>query len=1378
MHAEQASLYHRIWLKIEELAKYADKCLPKNLTPEAKTKAHEKFIASVAALDLQKIERENGISFKFWLIETYHHDPNNLIKNLFFLQWIRHPFHHAVSFEPNLIEHICQSPKAIEILHLVFATLHPYNFQITVQIPPYAMPSISDELFHYLIDNHDQYCQPNSPIFWAIQQNDLALLTKILNHKPEWVNIKNQFGDTPLMVAIRLQNEAGLLKLMEYSPNHMLGNQKNESIAHIACQSDQGEWLIKLIKDSRFEPLQISHMIADPNLKDNQGQIALCHAIYKGYISLAQSTLEFFPFLRVPLFNCYFRAIDGNNIEYLNIFFHDLNLDFSDNIYFQIALILHAVKQKTDDTLCWILHFPFINSELRKSALFLKQIENNQFSTLSEQFTSKAIDWTQVPNDICYKITTSLLAKNQSQLIIELNLFDITPYFHTYYHPKTHEKISFLNFVYDQKGMKLPRRFSQYFLEHMEKNPSRYTNWLYDFHDGFFKNLSLLDIDRNMLVHGEPLLHFYENYAHRHFPAKYLENLSEFISSSVQLNAKNQQHQHLFAKLITDQSHGFERIIMLKNSFPQFSLENLDARGSNLLHLAIENNHLTCIRWCLNQNIDPFSQRTTDGLSALQLILDSSNHEMFDILRKHIKKMNFLTFIGELITQQKDELIAYLFSHERPFSWEFKESHIQQLLKFSHDVITARFSRQPPPPVAVPEKAQLVSEAVEAPVVKKSKPRVFTLNHEILLNLIDTANIEKFEKLIDDEYQEILNGIFSEHFFDIIERIFHSECKRLNKAFIRIPAAHRYISETNAWHVLFTKALSTHDLILIENMISRESIREHLKENIIAHYETALHNNPAICHEVLFKHFPLGKEDQRLKLVLMSAVQTPNDALLLFLKDKSHRLMFSQLDKRFWFKFSEKELVTINACLEFIEIARHFEEHAPACYIEAIKEENIAVLNNLLSFPNIRQILKFLSPELLTDQFGLKVLPIWARYESELATVLNYALQIPNEDLLEFLKNIAHRLLLTQGDATFWYRFSQKEMTFLQDAFEYRSIEHKFLEHVPQIFINALQEDNEELLHNLLAFPPVRQKLKHAGPEYLQHLLNLGYREKIVSLWTRHHELSSCLRPYCPISFVMLPDFINAAFHNGFPAHNLIYLVGSAIHHLLNQTPFDTLHDIDFIGTRTPIIDIHTRQGVYMQSKVLPQLYFRTLFQRRSAFFRQDTVMSIEYYHQNIPESDNFIAQDHLNRDFTVNCLYCDAHGRIFDPTNMGIFDLERRVIRSIKDPLQSFLKDPIRILRAIRLMIKGFELSPEVKKAIEDWSATEAHMNYGHLYSMANSMLAPPNDNRVFQILMQLRLTERLLHYTGNLKLREFKSFVNDEAHRYKHAYLSTMAK
>jgi poly(A) polymerase len=77
-------------------------------------------------------------------------------------------------------------------------------------------------------------------------------------------------------------------------------------------------------------------------------------------------------------------------------------------------------------------------------------------------------------------------------------------------------------------------------------------------------------------------------------------------------------------------------------------------------------------------------------------------------------------------------------------------------------------------------------------------------------------------------------------------------------------------------------------------------------------------------------------------------------------------------------------------------------------------------------------------------------------------------------------------------------------------------------------------------------------------------------------------------------------------------------------------------------------------------------------------------------------------AEDARRRDFTVNALFYNiADFSIIDHVG-GIEDLERGLIRTIGDPDQRFVEDPVRMMRALEYSVRlGFDIDERTSKAI-----------------------------------------------------------------------------
>ncbi len=87
-----------------------------------------------------------------------------------------------------------------------------------------------------------------------------------------------------------------------------------------------------------------------------------------------------------------------------------------------------------------------------------------------------------------------------------------------------------------------------------------------------------------------------------------------------------------------------------------------------------------------------------------------------------------------------------------------------------------------------------------------------------------------------------------------------------------------------------------------------------------------------------------------------------------------------------------------------------------------------------------------------------------------------------------------------------------------------------------------------------------------------------------------------------------------------------------------------------------------------------------------------------------IPRDNTFgtAEEDAFRRDFTINALFYDASTRSILDYVDGMRDIESRTIRSIGDPNERFIEDPVRMLRAVVLAARlDLSIDPAVSAAI-----------------------------------------------------------------------------
>lgn len=93
----------------------------------------------------------------------------------------------------------------------------------------------------------------------------------------------------------------------------------------------------------------------------------------------------------------------------------------------------------------------------------------------------------------------------------------------------------------------------------------------------------------------------------------------------------------------------------------------------------------------------------------------------------------------------------------------------------------------------------------------------------------------------------------------------------------------------------------------------------------------------------------------------------------------------------------------------------------------------------------------------------------------------------------------------------------------------------------------------------------------------------------------------------------------------------------------------------------------------------------------------------LDYRHPSYIKYVRTINEDYVRRDFTINAIYIDEQMNVIDPTNLGIKDLENKIIRFIGDPEKRIKEDPLRIIRAERFAKKlNFIIEEKSRLSIE----------------------------------------------------------------------------
>lgn len=207
------------------------------------------------------------------------------------------------------------------------------------------------------------------------------------------------------------------------------------------------------------------------------------------------------------------------------------------------------------------------------------------------------------------------------------------------------------------------------------------------------------------------------------------------------------------------------------------------------------------------------------------------------------------------------------------------------------------------------------------------------------------------------------------------------------------------------------------------------------------------------------------------------------------------------------------------------------------------------------------------------------------------------------------------------------------------------------------------------------------------------------------------------------------------------------YIVGGAVRDfLLDRTPKD--YDISTSATpeqvkavfrdrRTLIIGRRFRLvHLYLGADILEISTFRKCPSRSAQADRPPRVTDAP---DAMIFNDNEFGtadDDAHRRDFTVNALFYDpVTDRIADFTGMGMKDLKAGIIRSIGDPELRFEEDPVRILRALKLIGQyGFRLEEQTEAALRKTMPLVLHASVSRLTLELEKILKNSHGDAIFE--------------------------------------------
>ena len=179
-------------------------------------------------------------------------------------------------------------------------------------------------------------------------------------------------------------------------------------------------------------------------------------------------------------------------------------------------------------------------------------------------------------------------------------------------------------------------------------------------------------------------------------------------------------------------------------------------------------------------------------------------------------------------------------------------------------------------------------------------------------------------------------------------------------------------------------------------------------------------------------------------------------------------------------------------------------------------------------------------------------------------------------------------------------------------------------------------------------------------------------------------------------------QYIFSKLQEGYPADKTVAkFVGGCVRKHLS---YDVIDDIDvatiltsdeikekFKNTDIKVIDTGLKHGTVTLLSKKFKLEITTL--------RKD--VKTDGRHADVEYIDNW-QLDSERRDFTINAIYLDINGKVFDP-QAGTTDLKNNNVKFIGDPQKRIEEDYLRIIRFIRFKIMyGGKIEPSTNTAIK----------------------------------------------------------------------------
>ena len=201
-----------------------------------------------------------------------------------------------------------------------------------------------------------------------------------------------------------------------------------------------------------------------------------------------------------------------------------------------------------------------------------------------------------------------------------------------------------------------------------------------------------------------------------------------------------------------------------------------------------------------------------------------------------------------------------------------------------------------------------------------------------------------------------------------------------------------------------------------------------------------------------------------------------------------------------------------------------------------------------------------------------------------------------------------------------------------------------------------------------------------------------------------------------------------------------VYIVGGFVRdYALNIPSFD--FDLSTNATPQDLINI-------WQNDIISNNYGSIVLKYKNEKFEITTFRKdIKYQKNRFPviEYTDSIDNDILRRDFTMNTMYMDINGNVYDKLG-GMDDLNNKTLKMVGNPYDRINEDALRILRAIRFAtIYDLKLDKELYNAIKELAFLTKNLSYHRKQEELDKIFASKNLKYGIELLKDFKLDKYL---------------------------------